>query len=613
MFLFVITVSILFLYFFQNLDSYESKLKNLLLNHSIEIVDKTSENILDKIIEKNLDFVQTNLKSQELRAKNEKTLSLLRNKDIQELYVLYPSNNQLFFLLDTAKEDRGEVDELFSPKVSSAFIEVLNTGKKTTYIQENTESLGFTLIKPIIQNKKVKAFLVVDYTKKSLSSLSKLLTLSVNSINMALFFIFVIFLLIIYYLGYRKYVKYKIYYNTNTNTLNRVYLSENYEKIEFEKYYVALADLDFFKRINTMYGRKNGDILIDSVIKTINVLLKKDDVFIEYSGESFLLFILKIKTSEKEFKELLETICLHVERKSFRLPNNRVKLTISIGALIETDLEKSLQDVIHKADTALYETKHGGRNSVAYFDMTQSQKLYRNRLKELIESDKLICHYQPIVDLDNGLIHHYEALLRIEDGDNIIFPDKILPDLEDSYLYSFLSKRVIEFNVKKLREYINMKISINLSVDDLLNDSVLALLAENADLADRLQIEILENKSIDYIKLEVSIQKLKMFGYKIAIDDFGAGYANMSHLLNLSIDFLKIDGSLIKEIHHNKRAHTLVKALGLFCKNNNMKVIAEFVENEEIVEVLKEMHIDYGQGWYFSKALPFDELDKTHL
>ncbi len=609
----MITVFILFIYFFQNLDSYESKLKNLLLNHSIEIVDKTSENILDKIIEKNVDFVQSNLKNQELRAKNEKTLSLLRNKDIQELYVLYPSNNQLFFLLDTAKEDRGEVDELFSPNVSSAFLEVLKTGKKITYIQKNTENLGFTLIKPIIQNKKVKAFLVVDYTKKSLSSLSKLLTLSVNSINMALFFIFVIFLLILYYIGYRKYVKYKIYYNTNTNTLNRVYLSENYEKIEFEKYYVALADLDFFKRINTMYGRKNGDILIDSVIKTINVLLKKDDVFIEYSGESFLLFILKSKTSEQEFKELLETICIHVERKSFRLPNKRVKLTVSIGALIETELEKSLQDVIHKADTALYETKHSGRNSVAYFDMTQSQKLYRNRLKELIESDKLVCHYQPIVNLDNGFIQHYEALLRIEDGDTIIFPDKILPNLEDSHLYSFLSKRVIEFNVKKLRKNINMKVSINLSVDDLLNDSVLALLAENADLADRLQIEILENKSIDYVKLEVSIQKLKMFGYKIAIDDFGAGYANMSHLLNLSIDFLKIDGSLIKEIHNNKRAYTLVKAMGLFCKNNNIKVIAEFVENKEIVEVLKEMHIDYGQGWYFSKALPFEELDKTYL
>jgi diguanylate cyclase (GGDEF)-like protein len=606
---FIIVIFVFFLYFYKHIDNYDNRLKNILLNHAIEIVDNTSENILDEIVEKNFDFVKLNLINNNVRVKNEKSLALLLNKDIKELYVLFPSEDKLFFLLDTAKVNKGEVNELFTPTSMKPFTEVLTTGEKKTYIQDSLENIGFTLIKPIIQNKKVIAFLVVDYSKESLSFLSKLLTINIKSIKIVLFFVLIIFLFIIYYIFYRSYVKYKIYYNQNTNTLNRVYLSENYETIEFEKYYIALADLDFFKRINTLYGRKNGDILIDSVIKTINVLLKKDDMFIEYSGESFLLFILKSQTSEKEFKELIETICLHIERKSFRIPDKRVKLTISIGALIETDLEKSLQDVIHKVDTALYETKRHGRNCVVFFDMTHSQKLYRSKLKELIESDKLICHYQPIVNIHNGSIHHYEALLRIEDGDNIIFPDKILPDLEDSHLYSYLSKRVIRFNVKKLRENLNMKISINLSADDILNETILSLLAENSDLADRLQIEILENKSIDYSKVELSIQKLKMFGYKIAIDDFGAGYANMGHLLNLSIDFLKIDGSLIKDIHKNKPAYSLVKSLALFCKEHNIKVIAEFVENEEIVKVLKEMQIEYGQGWHFSKALPFSELD----
>ena len=610
MFFSIIVVFLLFLYYYLNMGNYESKLKNILLNYSVELMDNSSENILDEIVDKNIDFVQSNLSNYELRTKNEKSLAFLRNKNIQELYVLYPKDNKLFYLLDTETKDRGLVGEPFSSNSMELFMEVLNGGEKRTYIQDNVEDLGFTVVKPIIQNKKTIAFLVVDYHETTLSSLSRLLILSVNSISLTLFSIIVIIIFIVYYLLYLNYEKYKVYYNPNTNTFNKVYLSENYEKIEFEKYYVALADLDFFKRINTMYGRNNGDVLIDSVIKTINVLLKKDDMFIEYSGESFLLFILKSKTSQKEFRELLETICLHIERKSFRISNNRrVKLTISIGALIETDLEKSLDDVIHKADTALYETKRHGRNCVVYFDMTHTQKLYRSKLKELIESDKLVCHYQPIINLEDGSVHHYEALLRIEDGDTVIFPDKILPDLVDSHLYSYMSKRVIEFNVKKLKENLNMKISINLSADDLLNDTVLALLAENSNLAKRLQIEILENKSIDYAKLERSIQKLKMFGYKIAIDDFGAGYANMGHLLKLSIDFLKIDGSLVKEIHHNKRAYTLVNALVEFCINNNIKVIAEFVENEQTVDVLKEMGVDYGQGWHFSKALSFNELD----
>jgi diguanylate cyclase (GGDEF)-like protein len=608
-FTFLVIFLLTFLYFYKNINSYEERLKDFLLNRSIELVDNTSDNILEEILEENVDFVEINRRNSEVRLKNEKSLSILRNNDIQDLYIVYPSEGKLFFLLDTAEKDRGELDELFTPENPYLFKKVFETGQKNTHIQNGIENIGFTLIKPIIQDKNVVAYLVVDYTKECLFSLSKLLTLSASSIHLVIVILFAFLIFIIYYLFYRNYVKYKIYYNEDTNTLKRIYLSENYEKIEFEKYYVALADLDFFKRINTLYGRKNGDILINSVIKTINVLLKKEDMFIEYSGESFLLFILKAKTSEKEFKELMDTICLHIERKSFRLPHKRVKLTISIGAVIETELEKSLEDVIHKADTALYETKRHGRNCVVYFDMTHSQKLYRKKLKELIESDKLICHYQPIVNLHDHSIHHYEALLRIEDGSSIIFPDKILPDLEDSHLYSYLSKRVIIFNVKKLRENPLMQISINLSADDLLNETILSLLAENADLADRLQIEILENKSIDYSRVEYSIQKLKIFGYKIAIDDFGAGYANMGHLLNLSLDFLKIDGSLVKDIHKNKPVYTLIKSLSDFCQSNNIKVIAEFVENEEIAEVLKEIGISYGQGWYFAKALPYEELE----
>jgi EAL domain-containing protein (putative c-di-GMP-specific phosphodiesterase class I) len=157
-----------------------------------------------------------------------------------------------------------------------------------------------------------------------------------------------------------------------------------------------------------------------------------------------------------------------------------------------------------------------------------------------------------------------------------------------------------------------MKISINLSADDLINDSTLSILAQNSDLSDRLYIEILETKSIDYAKVELSLQKLKFFGYKICIDDFGSGYSNLNHLLNLSIDYLKIDGSIIKEIHHDKKAYSLVKTFAVFCEQNNIEVIAEFIDNQEVVDILKGFGVKYGQGWYFSKALPYSELDIEH-
>jgi FOG: EAL domain len=104
----------------------------------------------------------------------------------------------------------------------------------------------------------------------------------------------------------------------------------------------------------------------------------------------------------------------------------------------------------------------------------------------MIEDDKLVCYYQPVVSLIEDEIIHYEALLRIEDGGKVIYPDKILPDFEDSYFYSRISMKVIEFNIKKLIENPEFKVSINLSSDDLLNDSILGILIKNKDISDRL-------------------------------------------------------------------------------------------------------------------------------
>ena len=161
---------------------------------------------------------------------------------------------------------------------------------------------------------------------------------------------------------------------------------------------------------------------------------------------------------------------------------------------------------------------------------------------------------------------------------------------------------------------LNIKLNISLSQQykysftSFFIDSSYNLLIKNSDIAYRMLIEILETKHVDYIEVENAIQKLKLFGYKICIDDYGSGYSNLSHLLNLSIDYLKIDGSIIKNIYKDKKAHTLIASLSIFCKQNGIKIIAEFVENEEILEILKGFGIEYGQGYYFDKAKPYEEL-----
>ncbi len=588
---------------------YEDKVKNLLLNKAVGMVDDTSSKILSQIVLDRGNFINENLTDETLRVENENRLSVLFNQDIKSLYVLYLRKGKYFFLFDVDKEEHSNVNEPFVPENDEIFSQVVKEKKKRLFVQDNIDNLSFTLVKPIVQKDKTVALLVIDYSENRLSSL---LNASVEVLTYLFLILLIILFLFISYVLYTRYNRYKIYLNPQTNTLNRIYMTDNYDKIDFKKYYVALADIDFFKRVNNRYGQENGDKVIISVIKIIASFLEKDDMLIQYSGEEFLIFVSKDNRGESEAREFLEQIRMAVERTKFTIANEQFSLTISIGVLLRTEVEKSLQEVIHKADTALYECKHNGRNTISYFDIGQTKKLYREKLKEMIESEKLVCYYQPIRDLVTKELHHYEALLRIEDGDNVIFPDKILPDLEDSYLYTHLTKRVIEYNIKKLRADQKMKISINLSADDLINDSILAILAQNADLANRLFIEILENKSIDYKKVELSLGKLKLFGYKICIDDFGSGYSNLNHLLNLSIDYLKIDGSIIKEIHHDKKAYSLVKTFAQFCRQNKIEVIAEFIDNQEVVDILKSFGVKYGQGWYFSKAVPYYELSKEH-
>ena len=604
-----IALSFLLIFSYKSIGGYEEKVENFLLNRAIGIVDDTSTNILDQIIFKNPNFIRANLEDKVLRAENEKRLSVLSNQDIKSLYVLYLNKGRYFFLFDIDKEEHTDVSEPFIPENEKFFTQVVKEKKKRVFVQRDIDGLSFTLLKPIVQKNKTVALLVIDYSENRLSSL---LRVSVDFLSYsALILLFLLFVFFIYVL-YTRYNKYKIYRNPKTNTYNRVYMTDNYDKIDFKNYYVALADIDFFKRINNLYGQENGDKVIISVIKIMASFLEKSDIFIQYSGEEFLMLFSKENRTEEYVRELLEKIRTAVECTKFTIDKEKFSLTISIGVLFHTEVEKSLQEVIHKADTALYECKHNGRNCISFFDISQTQRLYREKLKEMIETDKLVCYYQPIRDLEIKELHHYEALLRIEDGDNIIFPDKILPDLEDSYLYTYLTKRVIEYNINKLREDEKIQISVNLSADDLINDSILAMFAQNSDLSDRLYIEILENKSIDYNKVELSLQKLKLFGYKICIDDFGSGYSNLNHLLNLSIDYLKIDGSIIKEIHHDKKAYSLVKTFALFCQQNNIEVIAEFIDSQDIVDILKSFGVKYGQGWYFSKAVPYDELGKEH-
>ena len=602
----------LLIYLYINIPTYEYKFKNVILSQSIEGLDASAERIINHITDINESFLETNIVSIDTRIKNESYLEHLTNRHIASVFIVFLDHGKLFYLLDSSTDDKGRLGELFAHEDMKIFLKVKALKKREIYIQDGLMDLGFTLIKPIIQENQVVAFMLIDYTQKSLDVLiSRFSNFAYMFFKVIIFGLLLILLIGVYFL-WIAHLKNRMYKIPNINAFYRLYLTDYYERINFFNYYIALVDIDLFKRINDIYGHKNGDNVITLLMKNISSLLYTEDIFIQYGGGEFLLLIAKKRVNVQEFRYLMEDIRMMVETLDIKIDNEVVKMTLSIGAVIETENSGTLQDAIHQADGALYESKHNGRNSVHYFDISDDRRLYREKLKDLINAGKLVCYYQPIIALEDNTLHHYEALLRIEDGNKIIYPDKILPDLEDSYFYSRIGMHVIEYNVKRLREDRYFSVAINLSSDDLLNEAILSLLISSSDISNRMLIEILENKSVDYDKVEISIQKLRLFGYKICIDDFGSGYSNLDHLLNLSIDYLKLDGSLIKNLHYDKKAHSIIQALTLFCQQNEIEVIAEFVENREIVEVLKGFGIEYGQGYYFDTAKPYDELPKRY-
>jgi len=236
-------------------------------------------------------------------------------------------------------------------------------------------------------------------------------------------------------------------------------------------------------------------------------------------------------------------------------------------------------------------------------------------LKNSIENKNVVCFYQPIVDNKTQKIVKFETLVRIIYNDEVIPPIKFLEIAKQSIYYSKITEMVITEAFKIINKLKNQNITINISEIDIERESIRELIYDliikNKEYANCLTFELLEDANIEkYEVLSEFILKVKKLGVSIAIDDFGSGYSNFIRLINYKPDFLKIDGTLIKNIHKDKYSYSVVKAIVALAKENNIKTVAEFVENEEIFNVVKELGIDYSQGYYFGKPKRFEEIDE---
>jgi PAS domain S-box-containing protein/diguanylate cyclase (GGDEF)-like protein len=401
----------------------------------------------------------------------------------------------------------------------------------------------------------------------------------------------------------REKLKTIVNYDSLTGVGNRFKLTNDIKNHEDNA--LAILDIDKFREINDFYGHHLGDKLIKEVCNYIKDIVQQNDNCDIYRLQADQFILRNSKITKESFYDNLLKIIQIISNKEFELDGQKLSIKLT-GAISFEENNKLLQTV----EMALQIARNHQKDLLVYVDDISLDKEYENnikwtnKIKEAIENDNIIPFYQPIIDNKNEKIEKFESLIRLKDSDGKIYSPFFFLDIsKKTKYYTKLTQIMIEktFETFKDSEY---EFSINLSVDDILNHDVqttIFIMLEITGAGSRCVFEIVESESIESFDLVLEfIENIKTYNCKIAIDDFGTGYSNFEYLIKLKADYIKIDGSMIKNIDKDRNALMVVTTIVDFAKRIGMKIVAEFVENEEILNIVKTLGIDYSQGYYFS-------------
>ncbi|MFT5659664.1 MAG: diguanylate cyclase (GGDEF)-like protein [Sulfurimonas sp.] len=396
----------------------------------------------------------------------------------------------------------------------------------------------------------------------------------------------------------------QLYTNSLTKLPNRLSLLHDINI--FKDSALLIINIDDFKEINDFFGLLAGDnVLIAFAHKLESMLsMEKNITLIHLSGDEFALFFME-KPSLKSFVETAKTLILDIEKMVFFHEENELSIRATLGGAFQT------QEALEKADIALKSAKKRGKSFLLYDEKLNVEQQYKNNIEWVkkiniaIEKDKIVPFFQPIYDNKTNAIVSCECLIRlIDENNNVISPFHFLSIAKKSKLYVKLTKIMIEKSCRYF-EHLDCDFSLNLSVEDMLDEDIVNYIKFNIkryNVSKKIVFEILETEGIEsYEEVSLFIDEMKSFGCRIAIDDFGSGYSNFAYLLQLNIDYIKIDGSLIKNLDKDLNARMVVETIVSFAQKLNVIVIAEYVHNEEIHKKVKELNIDRSQGFHLAE------------
>ena len=373
-------------------------------------------------------------------------------------------------------------------------------------------------------------------------------------------------------------------------------------------------DLDQFKLINDLAGHMAGDQLLVQLVQAMRRQLRAGDVLARLGGDEFGLLAFNVDLAQAT--TLAEQMRRCIEQVAFLWQGCGYTVSASIGVVLAEHRSSTLKNLLAWADSACYQAKEEGRNRVWVYredaDTTRrhSEMEWVNRLRLAMEQDRLLLDYQEVLPLDPAVQRpmHIELLLRLrEENGEVALPGAFLPAAERYGLMPVLDRWVIR---TALANFSSLHpcggelgtLAINLSgasIDDEdLADFILATIEEFQVPAQRVCLEITETVAVrNLFKVVRVIERLRAAGCRIALDDFGAGMSSFGYLKNLPVDMIKIDGSFVRDLGSDAMSQVIVSAVVQIGHQRGLGVVAEWVSDERVLAVLRELQVDYGQGF----------------
>lgn len=378
---------------------------------------------------------------------------------------------------------------------------------------------------------------------------------------------------------------------------------------------VFFIDLDNFKFVNDFSGHKCGDELLVSVVNSMQRVMSQQGLCARMGGDEFAFLLPDV--DENVATVVANRLLRSISRVMVSGPNKVHQASASLGVAHYPRHSTDLTELLAAADTAMYQAKQQGKNRVCVFQRDAIGRDLKERgywlghVAQATTGDRLKLAFQPIQSNRDGTISHYEVLLRfVDEDDNICSAYPLILAAEESGQIGQIDEWVVNQVIAQLqavpRERLGVSLAVNLSGrtfgDERTLKRLYRVMEDAGELCQHLILEVTETAALQNIQQARDvISQLKAYGCRIAMDDFGVGFSSFHSLKELPVDYVKIDGSFVRELQHNQDDQVFVQALVDIASHFRYKTVAEFVENAELNQLLLELGVDYSQGYYIGK------------